>query len=213
MSGQLVYAPSASNLEPVFGGHPIEISESKLPNKHTHIIFELSRGTLYYNDPRMFGYFLFYPDIAAASGHFSAYGLDPLGGDFTLVKFAARLRAKKGKLKSTLMAQSVVTGLGNIYADESAWLAKISPLRGVQSLKSQEIKALYQAIQKIIPRAIELGGSSVATYRLADGSRGNYARELKVYGRGGQKCLRCGRKLTKIQVNNRTTVYCPNCQK
>ena len=111
------------------------------------------------------------------------------------------------------MGQKVVTGLGNIYADESAFGSGISPLRQVASLKPVEIKKLYLAINKILARAIELGGSSIADYLLADGSRGNYARELKVYGRSGEKCLRCGNILSEIQINNRTTVYCSKCQK
>lgn len=213
MSGQLVYQGKNENHKTVMGGHPIEISEKELPNKHTHIIFELTSGTLYYNDPRMFGYLLLYPTRTKAAHHFAKYGLDPLSKEFTLEKFAERLQRKRGTLKTVIMAQEVVTGLGNIYADESSWLAKISPLRSVQTLKPNEIKALFQAIKKILPRAIALGGSSVISYRMLDGTRGNYARELKAYGRGGKKCMRCDHTLIETVVNNRTTVYCKNCQK
>jgi formamidopyrimidine-DNA glycosylase len=216
MSGQLVYRNKNKKNEStytVMGGHPIELSEKELPNKHTHVIFELTRGTLFYNDPRMFGYLLLYPTRASAAAHFEKYGLDPLSKDFTLEKFTAGLKKKKGRLKTVLMGQEVVTGLGNIYADESCFMARISPLRSTQSLKPKELRGLFAAIKKILPRAIALGGSSVATYRLLDGTRGNYAHELRVYGRGGKKCLRCGHILKEIQLNNRTTVYCPNCQK
>ena len=213
MSGQLVYQAKNPKEKKVWGGHPIEITEQKLPHKHSHVIFKLSRGTLYYNDTRMFGYLLYYPSLADAGSHFETYGLDPITPEFTLKKFAEGLQNKKGKLKTVLMGQTVVTGVGNIYADESLFRAKIHPLRNASSLKPAEIKNLYTAIKKILRRAIELGGSSVADYLLADGSRGNYARELKVYGRGGLPCTRCGTILSEIQVNNRTTVYCKKCQK
>ena len=201
-------------------------SERQLPNKHTHIIFEFSRGTLYYNDTRMFGYLLYYPNEKsfAAANHFEKLGLEPTLPEFTLAAFGVRLKqksglpsskisARQGRLKTVLMNQEVVTGLGNIYADEVCFLARVRPTRPVKGLSSAEIKKLYAAIKKIIPRAIKLGGSSVATYRLADGSRGNYAREHKVYGRAGLPCARCGRPLTKIQINHRTTVFCKHCQK
>jgi formamidopyrimidine-DNA glycosylase len=213
MSGQLVYRGKNESRHTVMGGHPIELSEKELPNKHTHIIFSLNKGTLFYNDPRMFGYLLLYPTRQSAAHHFAKYGLEPLSSEFTLKNFTERLKSKKGKLKTILMAQEVVTGLGNIYADESAFMARISPLRDVRTLKPSEIRALYTAIKKILKRAILLGGSSVATYRLLDGTRGNYAREHKVYGRGGKKCFRCGHTLTETLVNSRTTVYCSNCQK
>ena len=213
MSGQLVYQPKSQKLKAVYGGHPIQVSEHKLPNKHTHITFELTRGTLYYNDTRMFGYILFYPDISATGHHFLKYGMDPLSKGFIFERFYEKLGKKKGRLKTILMNQEIVTGLGNIYADETSFLAGISPLRNPQTLQKREVKKLFEAIKKILPRAIELGGSSVATYRLADGSRGNYARELKVYGRGGLHCLHCGKNLKEIKLGGRTTVYCTNCQK
>ncbi len=213
MSGQLVYQAKNKKEERLIGGHPIELSEKELPHKHSHVIFELTHGTLYYNDSRMFGYLLFYPKLALAEHHFAAYGLDPLSPNFTLEKFREGLRTKKGKLKTVLMGQTVVTGVGNIYADEASFAAKVSPLRKANSFKPAEFKSLYLAIKKILGKAIELGGSSVATYLLADGTRGNYARELKVYGRGDKPCPRCGTTLSEIQINNRTTVYCKNCQK
>lgn len=213
MTGQFVYREKGKNM--VDGGHPIELSESVLPNRHTHIIFELSKGTLFYNDTRMFGYLLYYPSAAAleAENHFGGLGLEPLEAGFTLRYFAAALARRKGRLKTVLMDQRIVTGLGNIYADEVAFAAGVRPTRSVASLPPGETVKLYRAIRRIIPAAIRLGGSSVASYRLLDESRGNYAREHKVYGRAGKSCRRCSTILNKITVNNRATVYCPNCQK
>ncbi len=213
MSGQFVYKPKTG--KKIIGGHPIELSETVLPNKHSHIIFELEKGTLYYNDTRMFGYLLYYPSIEAfeKENHFDLLGLEPTDKNFTLKYLEKGLKNKKGKIKSVLMGQSVVVGLGNIYADESLFEAKIHPERSASSLKKQEIMKLYKAIKRILGRAIEVGGSSVATYRLLDDTQGNYAREHKVYGKAGKNCPRCGKVLKKITVQSRTTIFCPYCQK
>lgn len=214
MTGQFAYKPK-SGKKKVVGGHPIEISETTLPNKHTHIIFYLSKGTLYYNDTRMFGYVLYFKnekEFQKGSG-FEEYGLEPLDKNFTARYFTDSLKNKKGKIKTVLMGQDVVTGVGNIYADESLFESGIDPRRSAASLKPAEAKTLHDKIVAIMKRAIQAGGSSVATYRLLDESRGNYAREHKVYGKAGGKCVRCGGKLKNILINNRTTVFCPKCQK
>ncbi len=214
MSGQFVYK-SDKNKKQISGGHPIELSEKELPNKHTHVIFKLNEGMLYYNDIRMFGYLLYYPteknfDEAL---HFNLLGLEPMNKEFTSSYLENSLKNKKGKIKAVLMNQEIVTGLGNIYADESLFEAKIKPMRPANSLKKEEIKLLYKAIVRILTRAIKVGGSSVATYKLLDESSGNYAREHKVYGKSGKKCPRCGHLLEKTTIQTRTTIFCPNCQK
>ena len=190
-----------ANGETISGGHPIELSEKQLPNKHSHIIFELEGGTLYYNDTRMFGYLLYYPSAAAfeAENHFGMLGIEPLDRGFTAAYLKDALVGKKGKIKAVLMDQKAVTGLGNIYADESLFAAGIRPDRSAASLTFREIKKLHTAIQDIIRRAIGAGGSSVATYRLLDES--------------GTPCPRCRRPLQKTVIQSRTTVFCPHCQR
>jgi formamidopyrimidine-DNA glycosylase len=218
MSGQFAYSPfeaSAKKGKKVIGGHPIELSEKELPNKHSHVIFELEKGTLYYNDTRMFGYLLYYPNVESfeKENHFEFFGLEPFNKNFTSEYLYQSLKNKKGKIKAVLMGQEIVTGLGNIYADESLFEAKIRPDRKASSLKEGETKVLHKAILRILKRAVQVGGSSVATYRLLDDTRGNYAREHKVYGKAGKNCPRCGKPLKKILVQTRTTIFCPNCQK
>lgn len=232
MSGQFVYLPSrkasarfaiaparrarhSKSGKKIIGGHPIELSETKLPNKHTHIIFKLNKGTLYYNDVRMFGYMLYYEDAKSfeKENHFKFYGVEPLSKEFTLKYFRDSLKNKKGKIKAVLMDQKIVTGLGNIYADESLFEAGIRPIRPADSLNKEEVQKLYKAIIKILNRAVKVGGSSVATYRLLDNTRGNYAREHKVYGKDGKPCANCKTRLKKITVAGRTTIFCPKCQK
>lgn len=218
MTGQFVYSPfeaSAKKDQTIVGGHPIEISETTLPNKHTHIIFHLKNGTLYYNDTRMFGYVLYYPNKEAfeKENHFKKLGLEPQDKEFTLPYFIKALENKKSKIKTVLLNQDIVVGVGNIYADESLFEADISPERLANSLTKNEIGKLHKAIIRIINKAISVGGSSVATYRLIDDTRGNYAREHKVYGKVGQKCVKCKSNLQKIIIGGRTTIFCPNCQK
>jgi len=214
MSGQFVYKTETGK-KIITGGHPIELSETILPNKHSHIIFELEHGTLYYNDTRMFGYMLYYPTLSAfeKENHFGNYGVEPLSKDFTLKYFTEALKKKNTKIKVLLMAQDIVTGVGNIYADESLFEARIRPERSASSLTPSEVTKLHKAIVRILKKAVSVGGSSVATYRLLDETRGNYAREHKVYGKTGEKCPNCGKPLKTIQIQNRTTVFCPNCQK
>src|ERR1035437_6266288 len=133
MSGQFAYSPFEALLarrslgvawakkgKAIIGGHPIELSETELPNKHSHIIFKLNNGVLYYNDIRMFGYVLYYPNLKAfeAENHFAMYGVEPLSGEFTPKYFFESLKNKKGKIKAVLMDQRIVTGLGNIRSEE-----------------------------------------------------------------------------------------------
>lgn len=212
MSGQFAYREGKKQIT---GGHPIELSEHILPNKHTHIIFELEKGSLYYNDTRMFGYLLYYPDTEAfeKENHFGMYGLEPFNRGFSVKYLHDALKNKKSKLKAVLMDQKVVTGLGNIYADESLFEAGIRPDRNTSSLSFLESMKLHAAIKRILARAVKVGGSSVATYRLLDLSRGNYAREHKVYGKAGTPCPRCKKPLEKTLIQTRTTIFCSKCQK
>lgn len=213
MTGQLVYQDENQNK--VLGGHPIQASENQLPNQHSHIIFELNQGTLYYNDVRMFGYVLLYPNLETIYklGHFDKIGLDPFDSNFTSEYLYKNLKNKKSKLKTVLLNQVIVTGLGNIYADEVCFKASILPTRMTNTLNKKEVSKLYNAITEIIPKAVEMGGSSIANYIMADGSRGTYAREHKVYGKAGNQCVVCDQTLQKTTINSRTTVFCQFCQK
>ncbi len=214
MSGQFAYRPHKKGAG-VIGGHPIELSETTLPNKHTHVIFDLEKGSLFYNDTRMFGYLLYYPKEKSTQkeNHFALYGLEPFDTKFTKEYLFENLKNKSQKIKALLMDQKIVTGLGNIYVDESLFEAKIHPNRKASSLSQKETNLLHKAIIRILKKAVDTGGSSVASYRLIDLSRGNYAREHKVYGKEGEKCPRCKTTLKKTLVQSRTTIFCPKCQK
>lgn len=211
MTGQLVYTDGKNT---TLGGHPIQVSETELPNKHSHIHFELDKGWLYFNDVRMFGYVLYFPDRESLmqENALQNVGMDPMTEDFTFEPFYKPLKKKKKVLKTALLEQSIVTGLGNIYVDEVCFRAGVRPTRRTDTVTKKEYEKLFEAIKYIIPRAVEQGGSSVANYIMADGSRGTYAREHKVYNRGGKPCLVCGTTLKSLKINGRTTVYCPSCQ-
>ena len=163
----------------------------------------------------MFGYVLYYSNTGTfdKENHFMNLGKEPLDKSFTLEYFFESLKSKKSKIKNVLMGQDVVVGVGNIYTDESLFESGIQPTRSANSLSLSEVEKLHKAIIRIIVLAIKVGGSSVATYRLLDDSRGNYAREHKVYGKSGKNCTRCGTPLHKILIQTRTTIFCPKCQK
>jgi formamidopyrimidine-DNA glycosylase len=217
MTGQLVYKQNSENGESeiVFGGHPIQDTQTDLPNKHTYVIFNLDKGTLYYNDVRQFGYLLYYKNQLDLDkdDHFSKLGLEPFSPDFTEKNFVSRMKTKKGVLKKLFLDQKVVVGLGNIYCDEVCFASGVLPTRKVETLTSKELSKLYKEIKRILAFAVDLGGSSIANYLLADGSRGNYAREHKVYNRSGLNCIKCGNPLKSIQLAGRTTVFCDIDQK
>jgi formamidopyrimidine-DNA glycosylase len=216
MTGQLVFKSKNKNeIQTISGGHPIELSVKELPNKHTYVIFEMDDGSLFYNDVRQFGYVLYYPNQKCFDSecHFQDLGSEPLDQDFTLDNFTKSLKSKKGILKKVLLDQKVVVGLGNIYADEVCFEAGILPGRQISTLSNKDVEKLFIAIKRTIPRAVELGGSSVANYLLADGKRGNYAREHKVYKKAGKPCQVCGTILSKAEIAGRTTVFCTKCQR
>lgn len=214
MTGQLVYKSSNETDKIVSGGHPIAISEVEVPNKHSHVIFQLEHGTLYFNDTRMFGYLLYFSNLKALENedHFGNLGAEPFPESFSIDFFKKEMVGKKGNLKALFLGQEIVVGLGNIYCDEVCFDAKILPTRSADTLTKIEIEKLYYSILKILGLAVEAGGSSVANYLLGDGTKGNYAKQHKVYNRGGKDCLVCGTILTSQKLAGRTTVYCKVCQ-
>jgi formamidopyrimidine-DNA glycosylase len=221
MTGQLVYKTHNSNdiNDLIMGGHPIKIDQKDhqidLPSKHSHIIFTLEKGKLFFNDTRMFGYLLYYPNMQSVidDNHFDKnLSLEPLNNSFNYEDFSKQFKILSGTVKKNFLEQKVVVGLGNIYADEVCFFAGVRPTRTNKSLKEEELDKLYQGITTILPKAVEQGGSSVANYLLGDGSRGNYANFHKVYGRSGKDCFQCGLVLQSIKHAGRTTVYCINCQ-
>lgn len=140
-------------------------------------------------------------------------GPEPLDKKFTFEKFKEILKDKRGRVKLVIMSPEVIAGIGNIYASEALWTARIHPQKDVAKLTEKELKSLYQAIKKVLEYGVKLGGESFSDYRKPDGSKGDFDAEKKAYKREGQKCHRCGTKIKRISFGGRSAFYCPSCQK
>lgn len=183
-------------------------------DKHTHVIFHFTDGTeLCYNDTRKFGRMtLVKTGDEMNVGGLSTIGPEPTADDFTVEYFQKILSKSRGKIKPFLLNQRHVAGLGNIYVDEVLWMTGINPEQAANSLTADQVQRLHDNIIKELARAIELKGTTVHSFTNAFGDAGAFQNELNVYGRGGDKCPRCGTKLVKIKVAQRGTTFCPHCQ-
>lgn len=184
-----------------------------LPNKHTHIIFHLDKkGILYYNDIRKFGWMkILKTDEVSSLPFFKSLGPEPLK-DLTLQYFSSLLTNAKGPIKTVLLDQKKIGGIGNIYANDALYLAKVHPARKADSLDKKETQALFQAIEKVIAKGIAVGGASEWQYVNALGVAGKYQNYFQVYGRVGMPCKRCQTPIAKVKLGGRGTFYCPVCQ-
>lgn len=174
--------------------------------KHTHLIAKMLSGKeVRFVDPRMFG------KLAVTRELFKAPGSEPLEVDFE--SFAKLFRKRKTPIKSALLNQSLLSGVGNIYADESLARAGIRPKRRAASLTRAELKKLYESLKKVLHEAIRAGGSSVSDYVGADGERGFFQFKHLVYGREAKPCRKCKSLIKRIVIAGRSAHYCPKCQK
>src|SRR5437773_4527796 len=139
-------------------------------------------------------------------------GAEPLGRAFTAVRLGARLANRRAPVKAAILDQRTLAGVGNIYADEALWYARVHPLREARSLDEAETAALHRGLRRALERGIERQGSTLRDYRLPDGESGGMQHEFKVYGRDGEPCERCGTPIEKIRVAGRGTWYCASCQ-
>lgn len=206
LSGQLFYLPKETDQT---------ITGEKI-GKFARVVISFSDSSrLFFNDFRRFAYMKIVTNKELEQA-LAKYGPEPLEKDFTLEKFKAILAKKpKSKIKSLLLDQAAIAGIGNIYSDEILWLAKIHPLRKVNALTSNESAVLHKAIRQILIEAIEHKGTSGRDeqYRQITGELGKYAPRLKVYHRTGQKCLRSdGGIIKKVKIGGRSSHFCPVCQ-
>jgi formamidopyrimidine-DNA glycosylase len=183
------------------------------PASHERAILELDDGTrLAYRDVRRFGTWLVLEDVELDPYLAGKNGPEPLGPHFTADWLAARLAVRRAAVKAVLLDQRVVAGLGNIYADEALWRARINPLWPAESLTRDETGRLHRAIRAALRLGIARQGSTLSTYARPDGSAGSMQEEFRVYGRDGLPCPRCGTPIAKARVAGRGTWYCPRCQ-
>ena len=179
-------------------------------DRWVHVRFELDAGwQLRFSDVRKFGRVYLTADVADLLSHL---GPEPLGEDFTLAHFVAGLRGRKLAIKSRLLQQEFVAGVGNIYADEALFRAGIHPQRAAGEVKVDEAARLHETVREALRAGIKHEGASINWYRKPDGSKGQSQNHFFVYGRGELPCLRCGTAIHKIRLGQRGTHFCPACQ-
>jgi formamidopyrimidine-DNA glycosylase len=212
MTGQLVFVGD----ERFGAGHPSDSLIHALPDKSTRVSFEFDDGSnLFFNDQRKFGWVRLMPSVEVPNINFmQKVGPEPLDADFTWWQFAERFaRRARTNIKAALLDQTVVAGVGNIYADESLWGAKIHPKRLVSSISQAEFRRLYAELREVMNLAIEKGGSSNHTYINAEGKKGSYMDFARVFRREGLTCPRHPDVvIEKLRVAGRGTHICPVCQ-
>ena len=217
-------------------GALIVASPGTEPDTYARVVFRLADGReLRYRDVRKFGRIGLWPgggmrSVGAGRGTrsrkvaedqgryrigevFSGHGPEPLSRGFTADRFAARLARRSARLKTLLLDQTFVAGVGNIYADEALWRARLHPLRAADTLPGDEVRRLHRAVRHVLRQGIAHRGSSFSDYVGADGEPGANAERLAVYRRTGQPCLRCGHRIERIVVGQRSTHFCPRCQR
>jgi formamidopyrimidine-DNA glycosylase len=213
MTGQLVYR---GDHERFGAGHPNDGLVHDLPDKTTHVQLDFTDGShLFFNDQRKFGWVRLIPTVEVPQlDFFLKVGPEPLATDFTDTEFIQRLmRRKKSGIKAVLLDQTVIAGVGNIYADESLWGAKIHPETKVEDVPMPKLKKLFTELQYVLRLAIEKGGSTDRNYVNAEGKKGSYMSFARVFRREGKPCPRCGTTIIKMRVAGRGTHICPHCQK
>jgi len=214
LTGQMVWVPQAG--ESVAVGHPIPFAGTRLPAKTTHVIFEIDGGKLFYNDLRQFGWIKVISNIKhQISSIVGRLGVEPLDKEFT-VEYLKRIFSRTSRpIKLVLMDQKKIAGVGNIYANEALFEARISPVKPAKKLRNEEIKKLRGAIIKVLKEGIKYGGSSAKdeAYIRPTGEPGGYQQYFRVYQRAGEKCRKCGAVIKRINLGGRGTFFCSNCQK
>ncbi len=215
MTGALIVAPAGTPDDP-----------------HARVVFALADGReLRYRDPRKFGRIGLWEggglrarrhrgrrvaDAPAAyriGDVFARHGPEPMTRSFTSARFADRLRGRHARLKTLLLDQSFIAGVGNIYADEALWRARLHPLRTADSLSDDEVRRLHRAVRAALREGVAYRGTSFSDYVGVDGEPGANAEQLRVYRRTGEPCLRCGHRIERIVVGQRSTHFCPRCQR
>lgn len=201
MTGQLFYQDDKTN------------KSLKLPSKFTRAIFLLNgNARLYFNDIRRFGWLkILKTKEINELPFFKGLGPEPLK-DLTIDYFKKLLAKSNGPVKTLLMDQKKIGGVGNIYANDALNLARINPQKKTSLLKKSEIEKLFAAVLEVLQRGLKFGGASEINYLNVDGRKGNYQKHFLVYGRAGEKCFNCGGMIKKIKLGGRGTYFCPDCQ-
>jgi len=183
-------------------------------NLYIHLLFKLDNGEMIaLSDVRKFAKAeLWKTKDLLNSKEFMGLGPEPLEKDFSFKKFQNLFKGKKGKVKQIIMKPEFIAGIGNIYASEALWWAKIHPGKDISKLNEKELKSLYNSIRKVLTKGIKLGGDSFSDYRNVEGKKGDFEDESRVYQKENEKCVRCKTLIEKIIIGGRSSFFCPHCQ-
>lgn len=191
-------------------GHLAVVPAETPDHKHLRLRFRLNDGgELRFTDTRKFGRVYLVADLEEILG---SLGIEPLEPSFTPEALASLLKGRRTPIKSFLLDQRRIAGIGNLYADEILFYARVLPRRPAQTLSEEEIARVHTAIQQVLREGIEDHGSSIDSFRRPDGSQGTHADHLVVYGRTGEPCPQCGTPIERTVIGGRATHYCPRCQ-
>ncbi|MEQ1889117.1 MAG: bifunctional DNA-formamidopyrimidine glycosylase/DNA-(apurinic or apyrimidinic site) lyase [Alphaproteobacteria bacterium] len=185
------------------------------PRPHAHVVFHLDDGVrLVYSDPRRFGFMdLIAPGALAGNRFLQGLGIEPLGNELSGAHLAGKFAGRKTPLKSALLDQRIIAGLGNIYVCEALFRARLSPRRLAGTVKGARAQKLSDAIRAVLTEAIAAGGSTLRDYAAADGQLGYFQHGFDVYGREGAPCKRCQKPIARIVQSGRSSFFCPGCQR
>ncbi len=210
MTGQLIFVPKSGKI--ISGGHPTH--DVQTPGRHTRLIFNLKNGDkLYFNDLRKFGWVRILDEKLKKYIN-TEVGIEPLSAKFAMVNFKKILEKYPNRtVKQILLDQKLIAGIGNIYADESAFLSHVLPMRKIKTLTAKEITDLHKNIIAVLRLSISKKGTSSKNYLRSNGQKGGFVPYLMVYGRKDEPCKVCGTPIVKIKHAGRGTHYCPKCQK
>lgn len=211
MTGQLIYRHKK---QIVAGGHSQTAMDTAVPNKFTRVIFTFSDGgQLFFNDLRRFGYLKLVAKEEKEKIVKNNFGIEPLALDYTFEAFEKLFKKRQTNIKALLLNQKLISGIGNIYADEACFEAGILPMRKASSLSKLELKKFFKAVAEVLKISIANRGTTFNNYVDSDGNTGAHINFLKVYGRDGEKCKKCKTIIFKKKHAGRGTHYCVKCQK
>lgn len=203
----LIHLRMTGSLRRASHGAPVE-------DPHTRAVLSMDNGSdVIYRDVRRFGTWELFEDGDLDPYLADRLGPEPLARSFTAAQLRTRLRGRRAPVKSVLLDQRTLAGLGNIYVDEALWYSRIHPLRAAGSLDDEQVCRLHRSVRKVLRLGIERQGSTLRDYVAPDGAYGSMQDELRAYGRAGEPCRRCARELVRTTVGGRGTTFCPYCQR